>query len=231
MARCRHNAAVLLVASSLLGCGGSNDAVETPTPQPLDLAGVYSGSFPCSNCDSIDAALWLRPDGRFILRQNYVGGEAANQGSAYSLGRWSWDEHGAAVVLAGAGPERRFAPIGDRRLRMQTASPVPHVLSYDASAPAFRDRVRIDGDSVISERAAEFTECLTGLRFGVAETKGYKELRRQHRLLNSRGAPALTTVEARLVVDGGREWLVVEKVIGLKPGAHCERPTVLAAQD
>jgi hypothetical protein len=231
MARCLHNAAALLVASSLLGCGGSNDAVETPTPQPPGLPGVYSGSFPCSTCDSIDAALWLRPDGRFFMRQQYVGGEAAKQGSAYSLGRWRWDEHGAAIVLTGAGPERRFAPDGERRLRMQTASPIPHLLSYDASAPAFGDRVRIDGDIVISEHAAEFTECLTGLRFGVAEAKGYKELRRQHRLLNSRGASALTTVEAHLVIDGGREWLVVDKVIGLKPGAHCERPAVLAAQD
>ena len=231
MARCLHNAAVLLVASSLLRCGGSKDAVEAPTPQPPDLPGVYTGSFPCSNCDSIDAALWLRADGRFILRQKYLGGEAADQDSNYSLGRWSWDEHGAAIVLAGAGPERRFLPDGERRLRMQTASPLPHVLSYDASAPAFGDRVRVDGDSAISEHAAEFTECLTGLRFGVAETKGYKELRRQHRLLNSRGAAALTTVEAHFAVVGGREWLVVDKVIGLKPGAHCERPAVLAAKD
>jgi hypothetical protein len=134
-------------------------------------------------------------------------------------------------VLTGAGPERRFSPDGDHRLRMQTASPVPHVLSYDASAPAFGDRVRVDGDSVISEHAAAFTECLTDLRFEVAETKGYKELRRQHRLLNARGAPALTTVEAHLAIVGGREWLVVDKVIGLKPGAHCERPAILAAKD
>ena len=231
MARCLHNAAALLVASSLLGCGGSKDAVETSTPQPPDLPGVYAGSFPCSTCDSIDAALWLRADGSFILRQKYVGGDPTNQGSTYSLGRWSWDERGAAIVLAGAGPERRFAPAGDRRLRMQAASPIPHVLAYDASAPAFGDRVRVDGDSVISEHTAAFTECLTGLRFDVAETKGYKELRRQHRLLNSRGAAALTTVEAHLAVVGGREWLVVDKVIGLKPGAHCERPTILAAKD
>jgi copper homeostasis protein (lipoprotein) len=231
MVRCLHNAAALLVASSLLSCGGSKDAVETSTPQPSDLPGVYAGSFPCSNCDSIDAALWLRPDGRFIFRQKYVGGDATNQASTYSLGLWSWDERGAAIVASGAGPERRFSPAGDRRLQMQTASPVPHLLSYDASAPNFGDRVRVDGDSVISEHAAVFTECLTELRFDVAETKGYKELRRQHRLLNSRGAPALTTVEAHLAVVGGREWLVVDKVIGLKPGAHCERPAILAAKN
>ena len=101
------------------------------------------------------------------------------------------------------------------------SSPIAHVLAPDAAAPAFGDRLRIDGDSVIVEHAAAFTECLTGLRFDVAETKGYKELRRQHRLLNSRGAPILTTVEAHLVTVSGHEWLVVDKVIGLKPGAHC----------
>jgi len=221
MTRCLHNAAALLVASSIMSCGGSRDAVESSTPQPPDLPGVYAGSFPCGNCDSIAASLWLRADGRFVLRQEYVGGEPAADGKSYALGRWHWDEHDAAIVLAGAGPERRLVPDGDRRLRLQTASPIPHTLTLDASAPAFADRVRIDGDSVIVEHAAAFTECLTGLRFDVAETKGYKELRRQHRLLNSRGAPALTTVEAHLAVVGEREWLVVDKVIGLKPGAHC----------
>jgi hypothetical protein len=221
MTRCLHNAALLLVAGSIMSCGGSRDAIETSTPQPADLPGVYAGSFPCSNCDSIAAALWLRADGRFFLRQSYVGGESSAEPSSYALGHWHWDEHGAAVVLAGGGPERRLVPDGDRRLRLQTASPIAHLLSRDASAPAFDDRLRIDGDSVIVEHTAAFTECLTGLRFDVAETKGYKELRRQHRLLNSRGAPALTTVEAHLAIVGGREWLVVDRVLGLKPGAHC----------
>jgi hypothetical protein len=206
----------------LLRCSGSNDAVEAPTPAPPDLPGFYSGSFPCGNCDSIDASLWLRTDGRFFMRQKYVGGDpTGNDDRTYSLGRWRWDEHTAAVVLQGAGPERRLVPDGGRRLRMQTASPLPHVLSHEAAAPAFGDRVRIDGDSVISEHAAAFTECLTGLRLDVVDTKAYKDLRRQHRLLNSRGAPALTTVEAHLTLVGGREWLVVDKLINLKPGAHC----------
>lgn len=222
MTRCLHNAAALLVAGSILGCsGGSKDAVETSTQQPPDLPGVYSGTFPCSNCDSIAAALWLRGDGRFILRQEYVGGEPTDDGNSYALGRWHWDEHAAVIVLAGAGPERRLVPGADRHLALQTASPIAHVLAPDVAAPAFDDRLRIDGDSVIVEHAAAFTECLTGLRFDVAETKGYKELRRQHRLLNSRGAPTLTTVEAHLATVAGHEWLVVDKVIGLKPGAHC----------
>lgn len=225
MTRCLHNAALLLVAGSIMSCGGSKDAVQTSTPQPPGLPGVYAGAFPCSNCDSIAAALWLRADGRFFLRQNYVGGESSAESSAesrsYALGRWHWDEYTATIVLAGAGPERHLAPDGDRRLRMQTASPIAHILSLDTRAPAFDDRLRIDGDSVIGEHTAAFTECLTGLRFDVAETNGYKELRREHRLMNSRGGAALTTVEGHLSTVGGREWLVVDKVIRLKPGAHC----------
>jgi hypothetical protein len=204
-----------------MSCGGSNDTAPTSTPQPSGLPGVYTGAFPCSNCDSIAATLWLRPDGTFFLRQTYVGGEPSSTPSSYALGRWRWEEQAAALVLAGAGPERRLVPHGERTLRLLTASPAAHILTLDAAAPAFGDRLRIDGDSVIAEHAVAFTECLTGLRFDVAETKGYKELRRQHRLLNSRGAPALTAVEAHLAIVGGREWLVVDKVIGLKPGAHC----------
>jgi hypothetical protein len=220
---CRlHNAAVLLVSCSLLGCGlGSKEAEDAMTPQPPGLPGVYAGEFPCSNCDSIGATLWLREDGRFFLRQRYVGGEDAGP-SSYALGRWHWDEGAAQLVLTSPGPERRFTPDSEQRLRLQTVSPTPYVLARDVAAPVFADRVRLDGDSVIVDRAAAFTECLTGLRFDVVETSGYKELRRQHRLLNSRGAAALTTVEGHLKIgDDGRELLVIDRVIGLKPGAHC----------
>jgi hypothetical protein len=68
-----------------------------------------------------------------------------------------------------------------------------------------------------------FRECLTGLEMGVVDTKGFRELRRLHRELNSRGRAALATVEAHFVRSEGssREMLVVDRVLGLKPGTRC----------
>ena len=52
-----------------------------------------------------------------------------------------------------------------------------------------------------------------------------EELRRQHRVLNPSHKVALTTVEGRVTTaadgDAAHEVLVIDKVIGLKPGTGC----------
>ena len=146
-------------------------------------------------------------------------------GGSYSLGRWHWDEQAAELVLRSAGPERRIGVAANGRLRLRGASPVEHVLERDSAAPPFTDRIALEGDSWIVDKSAVFTECLTGLELAVAEASAFKELRRQHRVLNSRGKPALTSVEAHIATvtegDATREVLVVDRVVGLKPGARC----------
>jgi hypothetical protein len=196
---------------------------------PATLPGVYSGEFPCSNCAAIEATLWLRPDGRFFLRQKFVD-DAANAppqapSATYGLGRWSWDEISAETVLRGAGPERRLSVRDDTRLELRVASPLEHVLARDTTEPRFEDRLTLDGESALTERGATFKECLTGLTFPVAETGAYRDLRRHHRTMNARGKVALTSVEAHLVaVEGSSppsERLVVDELLGLKPGKGC----------
>jgi hypothetical protein len=209
----------------LIGCGGdSGDDTARIAPMPDSLPGVYAGEFPCSNCAAIEATLWLRPDGRFFLRQSYVG-EGGVVDSSYALGKWSWDEHAAEAVLRGVGPERRVAPLDADRLEQRTASPLQHVLTRDHAAPPFTDRLRLDGETVIVDGAAVFAECLTGLRFDVAQESAFNELRRQHRVLSGRGGSALTSVEARIRGVGAgetmREVLVVDRVVGMKPGETC----------
>jgi hypothetical protein len=193
---------------------------------------VYAGEFPCSNCASIQATLWLRPDGAFVLRQQFLDDPSAPNGNTsqegpsttYGLGRWSWDEVAAEAVLRGRGPERRVVVRGEGELQLRAASSVEHVLARVAAAPPFGDRLTLDGESAVSENGASFKECLTGLTFAVADTGAYRELRRQHRRMNARGKVALTTVDAHLVrADGATtsERLAVDKFIGIKPGTGC----------
>jgi hypothetical protein len=220
----RSHIAALAACCALLGCGrGDDDAVRPPTPMPAGLAGTYSGEFPCDNCAKIAATLWVRADERFFLRQAYVDEQGAVASTAYSLGRWHWDENAAELVLRGPGPERRLAADEDLRLSLRTGSPLPHLLARDARVPAFSDRIEIQGESGLAERSVWFRECLTGLEMGVVDTKGFRELRRLHRELNSRGRAALATVEAHFVRSEGssREMLVVDRVLGLKPGTRC----------
>jgi hypothetical protein len=223
--------ALLALAALLSACGRDTaEKLEVRTPMPATLAGVYTGELPCSNCSAIEATLWLRPDGRFFLRQR-LRDDAASTASAqvaaatYGLGRWSWDEIAAEAVLRGAGPERRLTVRDEHRLQLRVPSPIEHVLARDAAAPPFDDRVTLDGESEVSEKGATFKECLTGLLLPVVDAGAYRELRRQHRRLNPRGKVALTTIEAHLVRSGDesttRERLLVDRFITMKPGQGC----------
>lgn len=194
---------------------------------PSTLAGVYAGNFPCSNCERIEATLWLRTDGAFVLRQRLVDGADTPSGggptTTFGLGRWTWDEVAAEAVLRGRGPERRLAVRDEAQLELRVASPLPHVLARDADTPPFGDRLVLDGESAVRENGATFKECTTGLTFAVADAGAYRELRRQHRRMNARGKVALTTVEGHLVGEEATasERLVVDRFIAIKPGTGC----------
>jgi copper homeostasis protein (lipoprotein) len=216
----------VLGAALLGGCGAGDDG-ETgrTTPMPSGVAGVYDGEFPCSNCDAIDATLWLRPDRTFFLRQIFPAGNAEPETRSYAVGRWQWDESAARLVLATAGPERRLEWLDEQRLKLEVASPLEHVLVRNAASPQFTDRVRLDGESAIVDGAATFKECLSGLQLPVAQQREYTELRRLHRRLNPRGKTALASIEGRIAAvasgDAVAETLIVERVIDLRPGAGC----------
>ncbi len=220
-------AAVLAASTALAaGCDGhSREGEDAFTAMPAEIPGVYAGDLPCSNCSAIEATLWLRPDARFFLRQTFVGGDGAANDNAYSIGTWHWDEHAAEIVLVSVGPERRFAPLDANRLELHTFSNVPYELTRLNSPPPFRDIVQLDGESALVKGGATFRECLSGLTLAVVPERGFKELRRQNRVLSLRGKPALTTVEAHLTEvgkdDERREALVIDRVIALKPGAAC----------
>jgi hypothetical protein len=228
---CGAIAPSVLATLGLAACGGADvERAPAPTPEPPSLAGVYAGKLPCSNCVAIDASLWLREDRRFLLRQIY---ETADESvdepapkAAYALGLWRWDETAARLVLDGAGPDRRLALLEAGRLQLQTASPVPHILTRATAPPPFADRLPLEGMSEIVEGGATFTECLTGLSFDVAPEADFAELRRLHRRLNRNGPPALTAVEAHFAQafglgGAGVETLVIDRVLAVKPRESC----------
>lgn len=215
--------ALVLLATLVGGCGGERDDPPVAMPMPATLAGVYSGHLPCSNCVAIATTLWMRPDGRFFMRQRFVDEDAAtlrpgDETARYSLGRWHWDELAGEAVLRGAGPERRVAARDGGRLELIVVSPLEHVLTRDTSAPAFGDRLALDGESAVTEKSATFRECLTDLTFTVSDSGAYRELRRQHRRMNPRGKVALTSIEGHLATG---DRLVVDRFLTIKPGTAC----------
>jgi len=242
----------VFVTASVAGCGDSDgdrrlhdnpyrigfsqrgdDASRVElTPMPDGLPGVYSGEFPCPICDGIAATLWLRQDDRFFLKQTYLGGEPGagdaveiTQTSAYTLGRWRWDEQAAQIVLE-APVQRRLSRIDEQSLQLESASTADHVLTRDAATPPFSDRVRMDGESAIVDGNGVFKECLTGLSVPMVKNSAFSELRKQHRTLNPRDQVTRTEIEGRFIsvnLNGVvTEMLIVDHVLKLLPGTGCE---------
>lgn len=221
--------ALIVLGLALLagGCGGgaAGDRGADAADPSVRLPGVYTGTFPCSDCDGLDAALWLRADGTFFTRQRHpdtAGGEALG----YNLGRWRFDVGERVLVLTGAGPERRFSLAADGALALEVASPLEHVLRRDTSAPPEpTDVIPIDGLATVDGSSVRLTECLSGLTVGLGDGPDYTRLRR--RLQSSVGTrgTALVALEGRFLWsrDGAPAGFSVERFHALEPGGVCPR--------
>jgi copper homeostasis protein (lipoprotein) len=219
---------VLLSASGVLleACSNGDGAAALPIPMPASIPGTYAGLFPCGNCAGIDATLWLRTDGRFILRQRYIEDSGdAEESSSYALGLWQWDEVAALVVLGGPGPARKLERTSAGGLALRTDSSLPHVLDRDDGVPPFTEGFPLTGVAVVNGNAATFRDCVSQLELDVAPVGAFAELRRQHRAFSPHGRPALTAVAAypRSIAAAGtvREVWVLDRVVNVKPNGSC----------
>jgi copper homeostasis protein (lipoprotein) len=222
----RRSLFAILLACLSAACGRhATDGAAATTPAPPDLVGVYEGRLPCSNCSTIATTIWLRADAVFFLRQRYLNADDQAASENVTLGRWRWDERAAELVLAGAGPERRLAPLDGGRWRLKAVTAAQQLLTRVEAAPVAPSRLRLDGVTRSVEPGAPFAECVTGREWPLAEGRGFKELRRQQRLVNGRASPARASIEAHLTTpddgDLAGETLVVDRFVTLRPGIGC----------
>jgi len=205
----------------LSGCGGTREPGEPAPAERRPPPGVYAGTFPCANCAGIDTTLWLRSDGRFFFRQRYLDAREAELGG-YNLGRWRWSAE-SGLVLAGAGPVRRFTLLSDGRLEMITATGLDHLLERERGAPDFVDRIRLDGRVVLEDGQLRLTECLSGLSAELRGGEDHARLRQRLRSLVGYGAPALVELEGRFMwtSTGRASALTVDRFFSIRPDGGC----------
>lgn len=210
---------------TVLAAACSGDPFEGRVDRFMPPAGpspdVYRGVFPCDNCIGIESTLWLRGDGTFFWRQQYLGDDGESTATARNLGRWQLDGDGL-LVLEGAGPARHFTATSADELRMLTPSTLEHRLFRDLAGTAFTDRIRIEGMAAVDERGARIAECRTGL----AARAGGDALRpflRQYRTLGFRGEAVFVEIEARFEwsADGELRSFAVERILATKPNRTC----------
>lgn len=213
----------LVACSMIAGCGGASDR-EPPAGTPISsLPGVYAGTFPCVNCPGIFTTLWLRPDGRYFIRQRYLADENDEEMIAYGLGRWSWVDSDRRAVLRGDGPRRVFTRPDRDTLVMQTDSDLEHRLVRDPEMPDFTSSIRMTGTMRLSGEGAMFTECLTGLEAPVEKGADYRRFLHQYRSVVARGESAFVELEGRFSwsSDDAPASLTIDRFVTVKERRSC----------
>ena len=214
----------LLILSVTLLVGACGDDRTVPADQSEStLPGVYAGTFPCQNCPGIRATLWLRPDGRYFLRQRYLEDAESDAMTSYSLGRWRWIPDDTVLELQGAGPGRTFTYPDRDTLLMRTGSDLEHRLSRQSAAPDFTSTIAMTGMMKTTGGGASFTECRTGLTAPVEGNRELTRFRQQYRRAEARGRPAYVELEGRFAwsPDGSLQSFVIERFITVKEGQSC----------
>jgi hypothetical protein len=167
--------------------------------------------------------LWLRPDGRYFIRQRYLADENDEEMIAYGLGRWNWVEADRTVVLAGEGPPRVFTWPERDTLIMHTESDLEHRLARDPSEPDFTSSIRMDGTLRRSGENTRFTECLTGLEAPVTKGGAYARLLHQYRSVAAPGEGVFVELEGRFAwsEDGTPVSLTIDRLVTVRTNASC----------
>jgi copper homeostasis protein (lipoprotein) len=221
MIRVMRKVTIVMLVAMLGACDKDDgDTGDAPVVDLAALPGVYAGTLPCGNCPGIAVRLWLRDDGVFFMRQDYMATVDSPTERVHALGHWTWDA-AAALVLRGRGPERRFSYQAPR-LEMHTLSGERPILERDTEEP-FTDSLSLQGEYISTGDAATFAECLTGLRFRVHEDARGRDLRRRHRSVSPADRAALVSIDAHIAPPGAApgEVLIVDNFVALRPGTDC----------
>jgi hypothetical protein len=215
-----------LFALLISACGDRDPAgTDVPGPSPDSLSGVWSGTFPCSNCPGIDTTLWLRPDGRFFLEQRYLADDVSDEQRlvAYGLGRWQWQGEGHGLVLSGEGPQREFTRPDENTLFMHTASPIEHRLDRSGTDFNFDGVLAMQAVVRAGERGYVLSECLTGYEVPVANGGDYRRFAEQFRSIVPRGESAPLEFEGHFNWDeaGPPASVTIERFVRLLSEGGC----------
>jgi heat shock protein HslJ len=242
-----------LVASAVAGCFG---VTQDPTVKPAPPAGspdvrmmadamlpaLYEGVLPCADCPGIRYSLDVRRDRVYYLRRTYLGKVAGDGDSLYEIGTWSISPDANRVILRrGTDTPTVFSIENPETLRAldQAGNEIQSNLNYElkrnASYKPLEPRVEMRGLYTYMADAGLFRECLTQLRFPVAQAADNAALERAYAGARQQpGEEVLVKVDGRIAVQprvegaGSQPTLIVEKFIATMPGETCSGSTAAA---
>jgi copper homeostasis protein (lipoprotein) len=213
------------------------DQIE-PSPVALPSLGplpaTFGSTLPCADCPGIYYQLNLFADGAFVARSTYQGRDLAVD----DIGRWVLSSDGRVVVMKGASDRPvMFAIRDDNTLVMLDAegdeigSTLDYTLRRSISMEPIEPRLNLSGIYRYIADAGIFTECTTGWRLLVADTRDNDALETAYvRRRQQPGEEMKAHVEGRLIMRPHtgtgvpQPVLVVGRFIGIMPGETCGAP-------
>ena len=243
----RHVLSSGLIGLIAAGCFGvTQDSTVKPAPPAASpdvrmmadamLPALYEGVLPCADCKGLRYSVDIRRDRVYFLRMTYLGKGAGGEGESFDdIGTWSISPDANKLILRGGREASLMFSIENPETlrKLDTAgNPIESTLNYElrrnASYKPLEPRVLMRGVYSYMADAGLFRECLTQLKFPVAQVADNAALERAYTAARAQpGQELLVRVDGRIAMQprmegsGLQQALVVERFIEVVPGETC----------
>ena len=194
---------------------------------------IFTGELPCTDCAAVRHQLELFGDESFFLRRTYVG--KGRNAVVDEIGTWTLSRDRSTLTLSGGGEAPLRIAIGRPNTlhvlpgRAESAgSSRTNTLRLSTRAQPLEPRLRMRGMYRYMADAGRFTECVTRQSWPVAQERDNAALESAYsRARRGRGQEVLVEVVGRVALrpriegEGRERTLVVERVVGVRPGERC----------
>ena len=194
---------------------------------------IFTGELPCSDCAGVRHQLELFGDESFFLRRTYLG--KGRNAFVDEIGTWTLSPDRSTLTLSsGGGAPLRIAIGRPNTLhvlpgRSETGgSSRTNTLRLSTRAQPLEPRLRMRGMYRYMADAGRFTECVTRQSWPVAQESENAALESAYsRARRTGGQDVLVELVGRVALrpkvegEGRERTLVVERVVGVRPGARC----------
>ena len=201
-----------LAAALAAACAQVPHAPTARAPREPVALGALPASFETVQDCCVKVTLNLRPDGAYAMRQ------VLGPSEFYDFGRWQLSSADGLLFLEGGRDAPRYLVSAPDTLQAQEGTQGGE-LKRKPQLEALRGPFRLDG----LYDGATFKECRTGIAWPVDDSRAGGSLKQDY-LRSAPGAagkPALVSIDARFVQDGGREEVRIQRLPAILDATAC----------
>jgi len=201
-----------LAAALAAGCAqGPNAPSGTSPREPVALGGLPASFETAQDC-CVKITLNLRPDGAYAIRQ------VLGPSEFYDFGRWQLSSADGLLFLEGGRDAPRYLVSTPDTLQAQDGTQGGD-LKRKPQIEDLRGPFRLNG----LYDGTTFKECRTGIAWPVDDSRAGGSLRQDYlkSMPGLAGKPALVSIDARFVADGGREEVRIQRLPAILDATAC----------